>query len=288
MAVGATGCRQILGFEEPQDPEPLGPWQPARRVDALSEAMAGDLMPALRSDGLEVYFTTTRTDNIDDIWRSTRATTSDAWSAPAAVTRLNMPSPVNELLPKLSPDGLTMYLSRGTSAFDIYVSTRASVDSVEWSDPTAVPALSSVHDDYAGNTDATNTHMVFSSDRAIAGEIDMYEIVRDNEAEPWNAAQIRDLASVNLVGRNEYAGHLTEDGRTLYFYSDRSGQGYELYVTSRPNIDASFGDPTLIVELQSALADTVPTVTADQRYLMFSRGTVSENATTYDLYEASR
>ncbi|MGE0549171.1 MAG: hypothetical protein AB7O24_23360 [Kofleriaceae bacterium] len=293
VAVGNTGCRQILGFEDPADePDaaPLGPWGVARRVDALSQAGAGDLTPALRSDGLEVYFATTRADMIDDIWRSTRNTLSDTWSPPTAVSNLNLPSPSNELVPKLSSDGLTMYLSRGgTTDFDIFVSTRSAVTALDWSTPALVAALDSSNSNYPGNTDASETHMVFSSDRTAVNDVDMYEITRDSASDAWSMSRIENVGGLlNLVGRNEYAGHLSADGKTLYFYSDRlSPPNYELYVTTRPSIDAAFEAPTLITELQTLAAETHPTVSGDQRYMMFARGSVSD-VNTFELYETSR
>jgi hypothetical protein len=88
-----------------------------------------DRQPAIRRDGLEIFFASTRPQGFGglDLWVSTRATTSDSWSAP-----VNMGSPVNtpanEAAPALSFDGTTLYfqsIGSPNPAFDLFVTTRS-------------------------------------------------------------------------------------------------------------------------------------------------------------------
>jgi hypothetical protein len=88
-----------------------------------------DFRPNLRRDGLEMFFDSNRPGGSGglDLWSSTRARTSDAWSAPQNLTTLN--SSADELRATLSWDGTTLYFGStragGEGSQDIYVTTRA-------------------------------------------------------------------------------------------------------------------------------------------------------------------
>lgn len=89
-----------------------------------------DSRPNLHRDGLEIFFDSNRPDGIGgiDLWSSTRASTSDAWSAPQNLGP-NVNSSVSELRPTLSWDGTTLYFGStragGEGSQDMYVTTRA-------------------------------------------------------------------------------------------------------------------------------------------------------------------
>jgi hypothetical protein len=99
-----------------------GSFAPATLVAELSTA-ANDQMPNVSRDGLEIVFASDRTGGSGamDIWSSTRATTSDAWSAP-----VNLGSNVNttaaETRPSLSGDARRLHFGR---LGDLWVSERS-------------------------------------------------------------------------------------------------------------------------------------------------------------------
>ena len=75
-----------------------------------------DLAPDIASDGLSLYFHTTRTGGpggAHDIWRSTRASTSDPWQAAQAVAA-PVNSMVSDLAPSLSDDWQSIYYASDT------------------------------------------------------------------------------------------------------------------------------------------------------------------------------
>lgn len=95
-----------------------------------ANSAAEDGQPNVRRDGLELFFFSTRpgTLGMADIYAATRASTSDAWSAP-----VNLGPNVNsaagaETRPSLSWDGTTLYFGStrpgGEGAADHYVTTR--------------------------------------------------------------------------------------------------------------------------------------------------------------------
>lgn len=90
---------------------------------------ASDSRPNLRRDGLEIFFDSDRAGGLGaiDLWTSTRATTSDAWSAPVNLGG-NVNSAANDLRPSLSWDGASLYFGStrggGEGSQDLYVTTR--------------------------------------------------------------------------------------------------------------------------------------------------------------------
>ena len=111
-----------------------GPGVPVTELNSPST----DRQPAIRRDGLEIFFASDRPGRIGalDLWVATRVTTADAWSTP-----VNLGPVVNstqvDARPALSFDGTTLYFqstrpgavgcaSDATSCvFDLWVTTRS-------------------------------------------------------------------------------------------------------------------------------------------------------------------
>jgi hypothetical protein len=95
----------------------------------LSTAAYGDRHLTIRSDGLELIFTSDRPGGMGglDLWVSTRNTTRDLWTEP-----VNLGSPVNSTFddrgPGLSRDGLTLFFSStrpgGSGNGDLWMTMR--------------------------------------------------------------------------------------------------------------------------------------------------------------------
>jgi len=90
-----------------------------------------DFRPNLRRNGLEMFFDSNRPGSaLLDLWSSTRASTSDAWSAPQNLGP-NVNSSANDLRASLSWDGTTLYFGStrggGEGSQDVYLTTRAKV-----------------------------------------------------------------------------------------------------------------------------------------------------------------
>ena len=103
---------------------------PAVLISELSDPIATDQGPTLRSDGREVFFFSTRSGGIGgaDLWTSTRRSVHDPWTPP-----VNVGAPLNstaaEQQPSLSGGGLTLLFASsragGFGGTDIWMSTRA-------------------------------------------------------------------------------------------------------------------------------------------------------------------
>jgi hypothetical protein len=88
-----------------------------------------DRQPAIRRDGLEIFFASNRTGTAGglDLWVATRATTSDLWSVPVNLG-LIVNSAAVDARPALSFDGTELYFqSTRTGNFDLYTTTRSRI-----------------------------------------------------------------------------------------------------------------------------------------------------------------
>ena len=91
---------------------------------------------AIRSDGLEMIFTSNRPGGIGparlnlNLWVSTRASTRDPWTKPVNLGRpINYGSGFADRGPALSFDGKTLYFASnrpgGSGKFDLWMATRS-------------------------------------------------------------------------------------------------------------------------------------------------------------------
>ncbi len=100
----------------------------------LNGATTAQLRPAIRRDGLEIFFGSVRLGGLNfpvfDIWVSTRASTTSPWNPPVLVSGIN--SLEDDRVPALSPDGSILYFDStragGSGGFDLYSTTRVSVN----------------------------------------------------------------------------------------------------------------------------------------------------------------
>jgi hypothetical protein len=109
----------------------LSPAGASNPVDlAPVNSTADDASAVLSRDGLTLYFASKRVSAAsrgnDDIWVTRRATASDPFAPPAAVTELN--SAAADGPRWLSPDGCTLYFvsdrDGGKGGYDLYTATR--------------------------------------------------------------------------------------------------------------------------------------------------------------------
>jgi hypothetical protein len=106
----------------------LGYVLPGRRVAELSTPN-DDRMPNVRSDGLEIVFSSDRPGGAgsQDVYVASRRSVFDCWSAPRRIENTAINTAASETRASLSGDGTRLYFGRKlglTDPGDIYVSTR--------------------------------------------------------------------------------------------------------------------------------------------------------------------
>ena len=251
---------------------PLGPWSAPEVIDIPAVA---DDDPSATGDGLELYF-----NRATDIYVTKRASRSDPWSAPAAVTELNTLDA--ETTPEVSYDGLTIYFASNRAGtlgdYDIWRSTRAS-RTAPWSSPLHVNELCSAQAEGAP-TQTDPSIILIDSARVGSQMLDIYMATRPGSSGAFEApTAIAELNSAESEGNPMYgAGKLT-----IYLDSNRSGNG-EVYAATRASAADPFSPPAPIAELSNAGNDTDPWISPDGRTLYFT----SDRDGTQRLWQTTR
>lgn len=180
--------------------------------------------PFISRDGLTLYFFSTRAGGMGDrdIWLMTRNSGGGAFSNPVLVAGLG--STAFDQLPRLSDDGLTLWLSSARSgsagACDIWVATRASTG-VNFGAPTNMTELNSGSFDAAPSFSADGLFVAFASDRSGGnGQLDLWTATRQSTSNAFGAFQNLAIANTN---NNDADPMLSADDTELFYSSDRDG-----------------------------------------------------------------
>jgi len=150
-----------------------------------------------------------------------------------------------------------------------------------FSSPTLVTGLRSdtidVHDP---SLTQDELEIYISSD--TSGVSDIWTSTRTASDSPWNPAVMQsDLSSSG----NDVDPDVSPDGLVIYFSSDRSGAGYQLYVSQRAARDQPWDPPALMAGLGSSTLDMGPTVDPTGLNMVFAS---ERNTSNISLYAASR
>ncbi len=187
--------------------------------------------PSISSDGLTLYFSDGHSPTFSnllpeglggqgDIWMITRPTIYDDWSAP-----VNIGSAVNSqhaIHPSISYDGLSLYFQThrpgALGHCDIMVATRKSI-----SDPFGAPVfLKNVNTggpEWTPDISADGLTLFFMRN---PGPPEIWASTRRTTDDDFGAP-IKLPPQVNMPGYTNGIPHLSADGSTLYFLSDRPG-----------------------------------------------------------------
>jgi hypothetical protein len=226
-----------------------GEWGTCIRLGPTVNSSSSDGPPSISADGLSLYFSSNRPGGYGnyDLWKSTRTTTKDDWSAP-----VNLGPTVNswydECFPSISADGLKLYFAEeevarpgGYGNADVWVTTRPTV-SDPWGSPINLgPTInSSARDGYAGlSISADGLSLYFTSNRPGGlGGYDIWVTRRAMVSAPW-APPVNLGPPINSFA-HDIAGNFSADGSTLYFSSQRTGGfgGYDIWqVSITPIVD---------------------------------------------------
>jgi len=220
-------------------------------------------------DGLELYFASDRPGGFGgfDIWVSTRETIDAPWGEPVNLGP-NVNSSEREIAPAISPDGLELYFTFYQDR-NIRVCSRPSKDG-PWSSPGLLGPPVGLHQDQYPEVSADGLSLYFESMRPGGyGSYDIYVATRATENDPWGPP-------VNL-GPTVNSSHgdgdpsISSDGLTLFFGSNRPGGSgtWDLWVTTRPTIDAEWGPPVNCPKINSSGQDFHPAISPDGSVLYF-------------------
>jgi len=268
----------------PPDVYQAPPWGTPTLIAALADDVYESRAPTVSPNGLELYFDTDRGDQGFDIWRSTRASTSDPWGTPSRVNELS-----DDVLwdtgPSLSPSGLTIWLSRNAEGEDrdLYMATRPNTSS-PWSSPTAVGVLNTGSQEGGAAVSTNALLMAFESNRSgTMGRLDIFVASRASTGDPWGDAA--PVLGVNST-YDDVGPCFIDDGLTLYFSAYRPGRNGEIFMAKRAAISEPFASPFAVDDVNSTSADYDPWVSPDEQYMVFASTRAGDGL--LDLYESKR
>ena len=254
---------------------------------------ANDFGPCISADGLELYFSSTRSggSGIYDLWVVTRETTDDDWSMP-----VNLGSTVNssavDVGPNISADGLSLYFSStrdgGYGGEDIYVATRTTTEG-PWGEPVNLGSIvNGPNADAEPSISGDGLSLYFHSMRDDGyGITDIYVTTKANKDDEWETPV--NLGSTINSSDWDWAPEVQTDGLSLIFGSDRPGGfgDYDIYVSTRPTKDNPWGEPfNLGSAVNTSDQEARPSISADGRVLYFYSNR-SRGIGGYDLWQVS-
>lgn len=243
-----------------------------------------DVQAFLMPDELEVWLTSTRPGGPgnSDIWRATRASTTEPFGAPSLVAGLN--SIDIDAHPSLTADGLAIYIehnANANSSVKIWRAARTST-SVGFGTPTEVTQLSSTATDYNPSILPDESAIYFASNRGGANA-DIYRSARMGGG-AFGPPVLASGTNLNTTAAEENPT-VTPDELNIYFSSSRIGSDrIDIWWASRPSTVQAFGEPVNVTEVNQATNDWPAWISADNCVLYFYRDIPEK----YDLWVATR
>ncbi len=180
-----------------------------------------------------------------------------------------------EAEPSISADGLSLFFngdrSGGLGGWDVWVTTRATVED-EWGTPVNLgPTINSSGNDYIASMTADGLTLSFCSSRSGGhGRSDIYLTTRETTGDPWDTA-------VNvgpIINSPDSDGaRISADGLELYINSGRPsefGDG-DIWASTRATTDDPWLEPVILgPPVNSTFGEEYPCISFDGLTLFFS------------------
>jgi len=202
-------------------------WEEPVNLGQIVNSSSADLGPDISDDSLTLILQSNRPGGQGgwDLWITTRMTIDDPWDPP-----INLETPINssgdEVGASASSDALSLFFSStrpgGYGGDDLYVATRHSL-SESWEAPLNLGSdINTTHTDRAPSISADGRMLFFHSDRPGGqGSYDLWLTRRSNVTDSWEAPV--NIGSTINSSVPDVGPSISDDGRTLFFMSSRSG-----------------------------------------------------------------
>lgn len=205
----------------------------------------------------------------NELYVSLQSGTPPVWETPRVLPEFTAVGPT--AAPYVTFDGNHMFVTRilGANGADIFVTERPTGIGA-FGNIMAVTSLNGTLNDSGGSTTMDEQQLVFASNRAASGNLDLYASLFDKNNNVWRPPFA--LAGLSHPTANDSHPVVDGSGQRIVFASERSGN-YNLYLASRTSDSDPFGPPAEITELSSNAPETDPWLAPDGRTIYFVRGT---------------
>ena len=185
------------------------PWGEPVNLGSNVNSSGGDGQPSISSDGLELFFASSRAGNQLDLFVTTRVTINDNWDIPTNLGTL-VNSSNHEWSPNISSDGLILLFTRGPElSGNIWMAKRKTVID-NWSAPVELDSpINSTFGEFPGNISADGRTLYFESNR-LAGFFD------------W------DIWQASIIPTVDFNGDGIVDSADMCIMIDHWGEDYSL------------------------------------------------------------
>jgi Tol biopolymer transport system component len=271
-AVMLVGCGRIF-FDPLSDASApactFGPFTSPVNLGPTINSVAEEYAPALRADGLELVFESTRGGG-RHLFAATRGSMSESFGLVVPLSVLN--STATDADAAFQSDSLTLYfVSTRSGPSLLYRSTRPSM-AAQWQAPVVVSDLAG--EDSHGPTLSTDGRELFFSHEAP-----VEELVRAHRDGAWI---VDGLVSELNRGADGYPS-VSANGLDLYYVDGIATS--TIYQAHRPAIGAPFETPSTVIG--PGFNDDDPEISVDGRSLLFSSDRPGGMG-SFDLWIATR
>lgn len=254
----------------------LGAFQTPELITGLEQGLEPDPQlalwsPSLSPDGLTLFFAAGVNGGDELIATATRQELGLAFSPAAPVSSVN--SQGQDGTPLLSGDGLSLYFfstrEGGLGSRDVWRAARTAMG-VDFSTPTLVAGVNGPDDDHLPWLSPDELTMLWATNRP--GGVGGFDIWIARRA--FRSDGFSNIAPLNGVNDAATEGRavLSRDELTMYFTSERPGGmgSLDLWLATRSTREDAFSVLTNLANLNSSGLDQDPSLSADERELMFS------------------
>lgn len=284
----------ITGCDNGGDPKENSPPQSACGIPTATAFSSPTILTAVNSAGndtgpevtngqLSLYLHSDRVGGYGsfDIYVSDRASQTDDWGTPVNLGT-NINTTFDDRAATVSSDGLTLiFASNRGGDFDLYISTRSSVNDGWGPASNMGNTINSADMDVGPSLSEDGLTLLFSSTRPGGlGLSDLYMSTRASAADAWSAP-VNFGATVN-TGFLEVAPDISCDGLRMYFQG-----GSDLVYTERPSLTAPWSTPTIIPSpVTTSDIESTPSISADETTLYFSSNRPGSDS--LDIWQVTR
>lgn len=195
--------------------------------------------------------------------------------------------------PEVSSNGLELYFHSDRDGapdiMDLYVSTRAT-QADDWGPANTLGAtINSAEDDRSPAISLDGLTLIFASDRAEPGNLDLYMSTRPTIDDPWTTPV--DMGSGINTAAKETSPDISADGLSLFLLSDDAASGYganDLYVSRRATILDPWPMPVNMGETINGVDyEAAPEIASDGLTLYFHKS-LPDVIVTRNIYRSTR